>query len=56
MVRELEDPLIKELWAFDGAPIAVYGFCVINRATILGNWFRSYGNENWEFNEHGLMF
>jgi uncharacterized protein len=52
--RELEYRLIKELWAFDGARIAVR-FAYECRDDS-GNWFRSYGNENWEFNEHGLMF
>jgi len=45
--------LIKELWAFDGNRIAVrYAYEWHDDA---GNWFRSYGNENWEFDEHGLM-
>ena len=51
--RELEYRLIKELWAHDGNRIAVrfaYEWCNDE-----GNWFRSYGNENWEFDEHGLM-
>jgi nuclear transport factor 2 (NTF2) superfamily protein len=51
--RELEYRLIKELWAFDADRIAVrfaYESCDAS-----GNWFRSYGNENWEFDEHGLM-
>ena len=50
---EHEYRLIKELWAFDGNRIAVrfaYEWHNDN-----GQWFRSYGNENWEFNEHGLM-
>lgn len=51
--RELEYRLIKELWAFDGAHIAVR-FAYESRDDS-GNWFRSYGNENWDFNEHGLM-
>jgi len=51
--RELDYRLIKELWAFDGARIAVrfaYEF-----RDDSGQWFRSYGNENWEFNLQGLM-
>ena len=51
--RELEYRLIKELWAFDGSRIAVR-FAYEWRDDS-GNWYRSYGNENWEFNEHGLM-
>jgi nuclear transport factor 2 (NTF2) superfamily protein len=46
-------PLIKELWAFDGDRIAVR-FAYEWRDDS-GNWFRSYGNENWEFREDGLM-
>ncbi|SAL45446.1 50S ribosomal protein L21 [Caballeronia udeis] len=51
--RELDYRLIKELWAFTGSRIAVrfaYEWHDDSR-----NWFRSYGNENWEFNEAGLM-
>ena len=51
--RELDYRLIKELWAFDGARIAVR-FAYEWRDDS-GNWFRSYGNENWEFSAHGLM-
>jgi nuclear transport factor 2 (NTF2) superfamily protein len=51
--RELDYRLIKELWAFEGNRIAVR-FAYECRDDS-GNWFRSYGNENWEFNEHGLM-
>lgn len=51
--RELEYRLIKELWAFDGNRIAVR-FAYECRDDS-GNWFRSYGNENWEFGENGLM-
>ena len=51
--RELEYRLIKELWAFDGNRIAVR-FAYECRDDS-GNWFRSYGNENWEFDENGLM-
>jgi nuclear transport factor 2 (NTF2) superfamily protein len=52
-IREQEYRLIKELWA-----------CADNRIAVRfayewhddsGNWFRSYGNENWEFDENGLM-
>ena len=51
--KELDYRLIKELWAFHGARIAVR-FAYESRDSA-GNWFRSYGNENWEFDEHGLM-
>ena len=51
--RELDYRLIKELWAFGGDRIAVR-FAYEWRDDS-GNWFRSYGNENWEFDEHGLM-
>lgn len=51
--RELEYRLIKELWSFDGERIAVR-FAYEWRDDA-GHWFRSYGNENWEFDEHGLM-
>jgi nuclear transport factor 2 (NTF2) superfamily protein len=51
--RELDYRLIKELWAFDGNRIAVR-FAYEWRDDS-GNWFRSYGNENWEFDEDGLM-
>jgi uncharacterized protein len=51
--REFEYRLIKELWAFDGNRIAVrFAYEWHDDA---GNWFRSYGNENWEFDENGLM-
>jgi nuclear transport factor 2 (NTF2) superfamily protein len=51
--RELEYRLIKELWAFGGNRIAVrYAYEWRDDS---GNWFRSYGNENWEFDEQGLM-
>jgi nuclear transport factor 2 (NTF2) superfamily protein len=52
-VRELDYRLIKEIWAHDGARIAVR-FAYEWRDDS-GNWFRSYGNENWEFDEAGLM-
>jgi nuclear transport factor 2 (NTF2) superfamily protein len=51
--RELDYRLIKELWAFDGNRIAVR--FAYESHDDSGNWFRSYGNENWEFDEHGLM-
>ena len=52
-VKEQEYRLIKELWAFDGARIAVR--FAYESHDDSGNWFRSYGNENWEFNEEGIM-
>ena len=52
-VKELDYRLIKELWAFTGNHIAVR-FAYEWRDDS-GNWFRSYGNENWEFNDDGLM-
>lgn len=51
--KELDYRLIKEVWAHDGARIAVR-FAYEWRDDG-GNWFRSYGNENWEFDEAGLM-
>ena len=51
--RELEYRLIKELWAFDGHRIAVRFAYEWHDDS--GQWYRSYGNENWEFNEQGLM-
>ncbi|MFL9924756.1 nuclear transport factor 2 family protein [Herbaspirillum lusitanum] len=51
--REQEYRLIKELWAFENNRIAVRFAYEWHDAA--GNWFRSYGNENWEFDEHGLM-
>jgi nuclear transport factor 2 (NTF2) superfamily protein len=51
--RELDYRLIKELWAFDGARIAVRFAYECHDAS--GQWWRSYGNENWEFDESGLM-
>lgn len=51
--KELDYRLIKELWAFSDFRIAVrFAYEWHDDA---GNWYRSYGNENWEFNEHGLM-
>ena len=51
--RELDYRLIKEVWAWQGNRIAVR-FAYEWRDDS-GNWFRSYGNENWEFDEHGFM-
>src|SRR5246500_2194115 len=51
--RELDYRLIKELWTFGENRIAVrFAYEFHDDA---GNWFRAYGNENWEFDEHGLM-
>lgn len=51
--RELDYRLIKELWACDDNRIAVrFAYEWHDEA---GQWFRSYGNENWEFNVFGLM-
>lgn len=51
--RELDYRLIKELWAFTENRIAVRFAYECHDDS--GNWFRSYGNENWEFDENGLM-
>jgi nuclear transport factor 2 (NTF2) superfamily protein len=51
--KELDYRLIKELWAFTNDRIAVR--FAYERQDDSGNWFRSYGNENWEFDETGLM-
>lgn len=51
--QELDYRLIKELWAFDGDRIAVRFAYEYHDDS--GRWFRSYGNENWEFDENGLM-
>ena len=51
--RELDYRLIKELWTFAGIRIAVR-FAYEWRDDS-GQWYRSYGNENWEFDENGLM-
>lgn len=51
--NEQQYRLIKELWAFEGNRIAVrfaYEWC-----DAAGHWFRSYGNENWQFDANGLM-
>ena len=51
--RELDYRLIKELWAHDGNRIAVrFAYEWHDRS---GQWYRSYGNENWEFEGNGLM-
>ena len=51
--RNIEYRLIKDLWAFDGNRIAVrFQYEWHDDA---GQWHRSYGNEQWEFDEHGLM-
>ena len=52
-VRELDYRLIKELWTYDGNRIAVRFAYEWHDDS--GQWFRSYGNENWEFNAQGLM-
>ena len=51
--KELDYRLIKELWAFHGNRIAVRFAYEWHDDS--GNWFRSYGNENWEFEGSGLM-
>ena len=51
--RELDYRLIKELWALHGDRIAVRFAYEWHDDS--GNWFRSYGNENWEFDEYGFM-
>lgn len=51
--KELDYRLIKELWAWSGNRIAVR-FAYEWRDDS-GQWFRSYGNENWEFNDQGFM-
>jgi nuclear transport factor 2 (NTF2) superfamily protein len=50
--KELDYRLIKEFWAFGGNRIAVRFAYEWHDDS--GNWFRSYGNENWEFDEFGL--
>lgn len=51
--KELDYRLIKELWAFHENRIAVRFAYEWHDDS--GNWFRSYGNENWEFDQNGLM-
>lgn len=51
--RELEYRLIKELWAFDDNRIAVRFAYEYHDDS--GQWYRAYGNENWEFDPQGIM-
>ena len=52
--RELDYRLIKELWAFRENRIAVrFAYEYHDDSS---NWYRAYGNENWEFDEQGLMY
>ncbi|MDP1520242.1 nuclear transport factor 2 family protein [Porticoccus litoralis] len=51
--KEMDYRLIKEIWAYDGNHIAVR--FAYEWHDEVGNWFRSYGNENWAFDENGLM-
>jgi uncharacterized protein len=51
--RELDYRLIKEVWAYTGNHIAVRFAYEFHDDS--GNWFRSYGNEQWEFSANGLM-
>ncbi len=51
--KELDYRLVKELWAFTDNRISVRYAYEYHHAD--GNWFRAYGNENWEFDENGLM-
>ena len=51
--RELDYRLIKEIWGFRGNRIAVRFRYEYHDDS--GNWFRAYGNELWDFDEHGLM-
>jgi nuclear transport factor 2 (NTF2) superfamily protein len=51
--KELDYRLVKELWTFAGARIAVRFAYEWHDDS--GHWYRSYGNENWEFDEQGLM-
>ncbi len=52
-VKEIDYRLIKELWVFEDKRIAVR--FAYEWHDDMGSWFRSYGNENWEFDENGLM-
>lgn len=52
-IRELKYRLVKELWTFAGERIAVRFAYEWRDGS--GQWFRSYGNENWEFDADGLM-
>lgn len=51
--NELEYRLTKQLWTFEGNRIAVRFQYEYHNAD--GQWFRAYGNENWEFDDEGLM-
>jgi nuclear transport factor 2 (NTF2) superfamily protein len=51
--KELDYRLIKELWSFNGNRVAVRFAYEWHDDS--GHWYRSYGNENWEFNNKGLM-
>ena len=51
--RELDYRLVKELWAVDGHRIAVRFAYEYHDDS--GQWYRAYGNENWEFDDEGLM-
>jgi len=51
--KEIDYRLIKELWAFEDNRIAVRFAYEWHDES--GQWYRSYGNENWEFDEHGFM-
>ena len=51
--RELDDRLIKEVWAWEGSRIGVRFAYEWHDAA--GRWWRSYGNENWAFDAHGFM-
>lgn len=51
--KELDYRLTKELWTFDGNRIAVRFAYEYHDDS--GQWFRAYGNENWQFDEQGLM-
>ena len=51
--KELDYRLIKEMWAFTGNRIAVRFAYEWHDDS--DHWYRSYGNENWEFNDDGLM-
>jgi uncharacterized protein len=51
--RELDYRLIKELWVFDSDRIAVRFAYEFHDDS--GQWYRAYGNENWEFNAEGIM-
>ena len=52
--RELDYRLIKELWTFRENRIAVRSAYEYHDDS--GNWYRAYGNENWEFDDQGLMY